>query len=334
MEPNSKKQNTGKTSLDNLKETGTIVVADTGDFEEIEKYSPQDATTNPTLLLAASKKESYQPLMNTAIEYGKKNGSSLGEQVDIAMDKLFVEFGRSILNIVPGRVSTEVDARLSFNRNATVTKAINLIDLYEKEGVSKDRVLIKIGATWEGIQAAKELESDHGIHTNLTLLFSFVQAVACAEAGVTLISPFIGRIMDFFKDKTGKTYTGNDDPGVLLVKRIYYYYKKHDYNTTIMGASFRNIDEIKALAGLDHVTLSLNLLNKLLSSKEEIPKQLNVKTAKDKGEGKISFINNESKFRYDFNEDEAAVIKMAEGIRKFAKDADMLQNLIEKKLSE
>lgn len=334
IEPKSKKQNTGKTSLDSLKETGTIVVADTGDFEEIEKYSPQDATTNPTLILAASKKESYQHLMTAAIEYGKKNGSSLEEQVDIATDKLLVEFGKSILNIIPGRVSTEVDARLSFDKKATIAKAINIINLYEKEGISKDRVLIKIGATWEGIQAAKELESEHGIHTNLTLLFSFVQAVACAEAGVTLISPFIGRIMDFFKEKTGKVYTGNDDPGVLAVKRIYYYYKKHNYDTIIMGASFRNVEEIKALAGLDHVTLSLSLLDKLLNSKEEISKQLDFETAKEKGESKISFIDNESKFRYDFNEDEVAVIKIAEGIRKFSKDASFLQKLIEEKLSE
>lgn len=334
MEPKLKKQNIGKTSLDNLKETGTVVVVDTCDFEEIEKYSPQDATTNPTLILAASKKEAYQNLMNTAIQYGKKNGSLLQEQVDIATDKLLVEFGKSILNIVPGRVSTEVDARLSFDKKATIAKAINIINLYEKEGISKDRVLIKIGATWEGIQAAKELEANYKIHTNLTLLFSFVQAVACAEAGVTLISPFIGRIMDYFKEKTGDTYTGHNDPGVLAVKRIYYYYKKHDYDTIIMGASFRNLDEIKALAGLDHVTLSLNLLDKLLNSKEQISKQLDVETAKEKGEDKTSYINNESKFRYDFNEDEVAVIKMAEGIRKFAADANTLQQLLEKRLSE
>lgn len=333
MEPERKKQNTGKNTLENLKETGTVVVADTGDFEEISKYSPQDSTTNPSLILAASKKDTYKHLIDNAVKYGKEKGSSPEEQVDIAMDKLLVEFGKSILNVVPGRVSTEVDARLSFDKEATVKKALHIIKLYDEEGISKERVLIKIGATWEGIQAAKELEEQHGIHTNLTLLFSFVQAVACAEAGVTLVSPFIGRIMDFYKEKTGKTYSGEDDPGVLAVKRIFYYYKKHGYNTIIMGASFRNLDEIKALAGLDHVTLSLNLLDSLLTSKDEIPKRLDATVANERGEEKMSYINNEPKFRYDFNDDEVAVMKVADGIRKFAADATSLQELLKGKIS-
>lgn len=333
MEPKQKKRNTGKNSLEKLKESGTVVVADTGDFGEIEKYSPQDSTTNPSLILAASKKDTYQHLIDSALEYGKAHGDTIDEQVCSAMDKLLVEFGTSILKIVPGRVSTEVDARLSFDKEKTIEKALHIIKLYEEVGISKDRVLIKIGATWEGIHAAKELEEKHGIHTNLTLLFSFVQAVACAEAGVTLVSPFIGRILDYFKEKTGKTYSGEDDPGVIAVKRIYYYYKKYGYKTIIMGASFRNVDEIKALAGLDHVTLSLNLLDSLIKSTDEFPKQLDAEMAEENAEEKVSYINDESKFRFEFNEDEVATVKVADGIRKFAADAISLQKLLEEKLS-
>ncbi|CAL9728907.1 transaldolase [Monosporozyma unispora] len=333
MEPKQKKQKKGTNALENLKASGTVVVADTGDFEEIEKYSPQDSTTNPSLILAASKKEQYQSLIDAAVEYGKEKGTSDEEKVCIAMDKLLVEFGTSILKIVPGRVSTEVDARLSFDKEKTIEKALHIIKLYEEEGISKERILIKVGATWEGIQAAKELEEKHGIHCNLTLLFSFVQAVACAEAGITLVSPFIGRILDYFKQKTGKTYSGEDDPGVVAVKKIFYYYKKYGYDTIIMGASFRNVDEIKALAGLDHVTLSLNLLESLANSKDEISKKLDAKEADEMAGDKVSYINDESKFRYDFNEDEVAVVKVADGIRKFAADAITLQEMLEEKIS-
>lgn len=323
-----------KNSLEQLKATGTVVVADTGNFSEIEKYSPQDSTTNPSLILAASQSVEYQELMDAAVQFGKENGSTQDEKVDLAMDKLLVEFGTSILKIVPGRVSTEVDARLSFDKDATIEKALKIIKLYEDEGIGKDRVLIKIGATWEGIQAAKELESNHNIHCNLTLLFSFVQAVACAEADITLISPFIGRILDYYKAKTGKEYDSMSDPGVIATKRIYNYYKKHGYKTIVMGASFRNEGEIKELAGIDHVTLSLKLLESLSNSHYNIEKKLNAETAKEEGEEKISYIDDESKFRYDFNEDEVAVVKVSEGIRKFAEDAISLQKLLEAKINE
>lgn len=332
MPPKQKKQKTGGNALDNLRATGTVVVADTGDFEMIEKYSPQDATTNPTLILAASKKKEYKHLLDDAVKYGKKKGSSPEEQVDIAMDRLLVLFGTSILKIIPGRVSAEVDARLSFDKEKIIEKALHISQIYDEEGISKDRYYVKIGATWEGIQAAKELEEKHGVHCNLTLLFSFVQAVACAEAGISLVSPFIGRILDYYKEKTGKNYSGEDDPGVLAVKKIFYYYKKYGYETIIMGASFRNVDEIKAVAGVDYVTLSLKLLDELSKSEDEIPKQLDAKMADEEGEEEVSYIDDEAKFRYDFNKDEAAVNKVSDGIRKFADDAIALQELLEEKM--
>lgn len=332
MAPTQKKQKTGS-SLEQLKASGTVVVSDTGDFESIAKYTPQDATTNPSLILAAAKIDTYAKLIDVAVEYGKEHGKDLAEKTEIAVDRLLVEFGKEILKIVPGRVSTEVDARLSFDKEATVAKALEIIQLYKDQGIGKDRVLIKIAATWEGIQAARELEDKYGIHCNLTLLFSFVQAVACAEAKVTLISPFVGRIMDWFKAKTGETYTGETDPGVKSVRRIYNYYKKHGYNTIVMGASFRNVDEIKALAGVDYLTISPGLLEKLLHSADPVPTLLDVEQAKKDGDEKVSFVDDEAAFRFGLNEDAMATEKLSEGIRKFSADIVTLFDMIEKKIS-
>lgn len=320
-------------SLEQLKAAGTVVVADTGDFESIAKFTPQDATTNPSLILAATKQEKYNKLIDVAINYAKKNASTAEDQASLALDRLLVEFGKEILSIVPGRVSTEVDARLSFDKDATIKKAIEIIKMYEDLGISKDRVLIKIASTYEGIQAAKELESKHGIHCNLTLLFSFVQAVACAEANVTLISPFVGRILDWYKAKTGETYTSETDPGVLSVRKIYNYYKKYNYKTIVMGASFRNIGEISALAGCDYLTISPGLLETLQNSTDSLPQILNAESAKSLDIEKVSYIDDEPKFRFLFNEDAMATEKLAEGIRKFSADCIALYDELLKKVS-
>ncbi|KAF4590380.1 sedoheptulose-7-phosphate:D-glyceraldehyde-3- phosphate transaldolase [Pleurotus pulmonarius] len=304
------------TSLDYLKQTGTVVVSDSGDFESIDVYKPQDATTNPSLILAAANKPGY------------------AHQTSAAMDRLLVEFGKEILAIIPGRVSTEVDARLSFDKEATKAKAKELIALYESLGIKKERILIKIASTWEGIQAAKELERDDGIHCNLTLLFGFAQAVACAEAGVTLISPFVGRILDWYKKKTGKTYEGDEDPGVQSVKRIFNYYKQHGYNTIVMGASFRNVGEIKALAGVDFLTIAPTLLEELKKSTDQVPKKLEAKAAAQADPiAKVSYIDNEPEFRWALLQDEMAWDKLHEGIKKFAEDGQTLKDLLQKKLS-
>lgn len=316
-------------ALEQLKSTGTVIVTDTGEFESIAKYTPQDATTNPSLILAASKKAEYAKLMDIAIDYAQDKGSNPKEKASIALDRLLVEFGKEILKIVPGRVSTEVDARLSFNKDATIKKAIEIIKLYESVGISKDRILIKIASTWEGIQAARELESKHGIHCNLTLLFSFVQAVACAEAKVTLISPFVGRILDWFKASTGKEYDGETDPGVISVRKIFNYYKKYGYDTIVMGASFRNTGEIKALAGCDFLTIAPKLLEELYNSNEDVPKKLDSSAANATDEEKVSYIDNEAEFRYLFNEDAMATEKLSEGIRNFAKDCVTLLDQLE-----
>ncbi|KAH3902999.1 probable Transaldolase [Saccharomycodes ludwigii] len=323
-------------ALEQLKATGTVVVADTGDYESIAKFSPQDATTNPSLILAASKKEAYQSLINAAVQYAKGKSDDVSKQVEIAVDKLLVEFGSKILKIVPGRVSTEVDARLSFDKEATIKKALEIIQLYKEVGISKERVLIKIASTWEGIQAAKELEEKHGIHVNLTLLFSFCQAVAAAEAKVTLISPFVGRILDWYKknDPSVDYSIASNDPGVKSVHAIYNYYKKFDYKTIVMGASFRNVDEIKNLAGVDYLTISPGLLDQLLNdTKGSVPVVLKPELAKDDVSiKKTSFIHDEPKFRFELNEDAMATEKLSEGIRKFSADIVTLFDLIEKKV--
>jgi transaldolase len=314
------------TSLEQLKQH-TIVVADTGDFESIAKFSPQDATTNPSLVYKAALLPQYKRVVDDAIKYAKENAGSVEEQVVAAGDKLFVNFGCEILKLVPGRVSTEVDARLSFDKEAQIEKALKLIAMYKAAGIPKERVLIKLSSTWEGIQAAKVLEEEHGIHCNLTLLFAFAQAVACAEAGVTLISPFVGRIYDWYKAKNG----GNDiapaeDPGVASVTSIYNYYKKHGYKTVVMGASFRNTGEITHLAGCDLLTISPGLLDQLQSSTEEVAQRLSVEKAQESTTEKISL--DEKQFRWLLNQDAMATEKLSEGIRNFAKDQEKLEEQI------
>ncbi|KAL5521133.1 hypothetical protein ACEPAG_9055 [Sanghuangporus baumii] len=322
------------TSLDQLKQTGTVVVSDSGDFESIDVYKPQDATTNPSLILAAAGKSGYSRLIDAAVKAAKQKGGNLDSQVEAALDRLLVEFGKEILKIIPGRVSTEVDARLSFDKEGTKAKAKELIALYKSIGINKDRVLIKIASTWEGIQAARELEQQDGIHCNLTLLFGFCQAVACAEAGVTLISPFVGRILDWYKKATGKNYEGDEDPGVQSVKKIFNYYKQYGYKTIVMGASFRNTGEIKSLAGIDFLTIAPALLEELKDSTEPIPKKLDAaQAAKADPLPKVSYINNEPEFRWALCEDQMAFDKLHEGIRKFAADAVTLRKLLREKLS-
>ncbi|KAI8320101.1 transaldolase [Martensiomyces pterosporus] len=319
------------TVLDQLKQY-TTVVADTGDFESIAQYKPTDATTNPSLILAAAGKAQYAPLIDEAIEWAKGQASTVDGQVEKAFDKLLVNFGSKILEIVPGRVSTEVDARFSFDKEANVRKAIEIIDLYKSIGIAKERVLIKVASTWEGIQAARELESKHGIHCNLTLLFSFAQAVACAEAGVTLISPFVGRILDWYKTSTGKAYESHEDPGVQSVSSIYNYYKQHGYKTIVMGASFRNTGEIKELAGCDFLTISPGLLGELQAEEADLPRKLSPEAAvAAEALPKVTF--DEAGFRWALNEDQMATEKLSDGIRKFNADAVKLRKILREKLS-
>ncbi|KAF4636629.1 hypothetical protein G7Y89_g1451 [Cudoniella acicularis] len=319
-------------SLEQLKASGTTVVSDSGDFASIGKYKPQDATTNPSLILAATKKPEYAKLIDVAVAYGKEHGSTIDEKVDATLDRLLVEFGKEILAIVPGKVSTEVDAVFSFSIKGSVDKALHIIDLYKSIGIDKSRVLIKIASTWEGIQAARILQRDHGINVNLTLMFSQVQAIAAAEAGTFLISPFVGRILDWYKAKTGKTYSKEEDPGVASVKAIFDYYKKFGYKTIVMGASFRSVGEITELAGCDYLTISPNLLEDLIGSTEAVPKKLDAAAASSLNLERKSYIDDESLFRFDFNEDQMAVEKLREGISKFAADAVTLKDILKKKL--
>ncbi|KAE9570847.1 Transaldolase [Colletotrichum fructicola] len=320
------------TSLDQLKATGTVVVSDSGDFASIAKYKPQDATTNPSLILAASKKPEYAKLIDEAVAFAKKQGGSVDQQVDAALDALLVEFGKEILKVVPGKVSTEVDARFSFDTKASVDKALRIIELYKQQGIDKERVLIKIASTWEGIKAAEILQRDHGINTNLTLMFSIVQAIAAAEAGAYLISPFVGRILDWYKAATKKEYSKEEDPGVKSVETIFNYYKKYGYKTIVMGASFRNTGEITELAGCDYLTISPNLLEELLNSDAPVPKKLDASKAASLDIEKKAYINDESLFRFDFNEEQMAVEKLREGISKFAADAETLKGIIKAKV--
>ncbi|ADQ80445.1 transaldolase [Paludibacter propionicigenes WB4] len=308
----------------------TKVVADTGDFTSIQVYKPVDATTNPSLIYAAAMDTQYSSLIDDAIQYAKSASTDKQKQLNVALDKLAVNFGLKILEIVPGRVSTEVDARLSFDTEATVSKAHELIKLYEANDISKERVLIKIASTWEGIQAAEQLEKE-GIHCNLTLLFSLAQAIRCAEAKVTLISPFVGRILDWHKKDRGiSDIPANEDPGVKSVKEIFDYYKKFGYNTTVMGASFRNIGEITELIGCDALTISPTLLKELESSHAIVEKKLDAEKSKLL---EIQRINvDEKTFRWMMNEDAMATEKLAEGIRKFTEDLVKLERHIEKLL--
>lgn len=318
-----------RTQLDQLKEF-TTVVADTGDFESMKSYLPQDATTNPSLILQASAKPEYRHLVEKAVREIRESGLTGPALMEAILDRILILFGLEILKIVPGRVSTEVDARLSFDTAATVAKAHELIAAYEAEGHSRDRILIKIASTWEGIKAAEALEKE-GIHCNLTLLFSFAQAVACAEAGVQLISPFVGRILDWHKAATGKDYQGDEDPGVISVRAIYNYYKKFGYKTEVMGASFRNKGEILALAGCDLLTISPGLLAELQASEEPVTPRLTAAEAAASESTKISLT--ESQFRFMFNEDAMATEKTAHGIRAFSADIVKLEALIQEMLS-
>lgn len=306
----------------------TTVVADTGDFESIRKYAPQDATTNPTLILKAATQPEYRPLLDKAIAENRSSGLPAAALYSKILDEVLVAFGQKILEIVPGRVSTEVDARLSFNVEGTVAKARDLIALYEQRGTPRERVLIKIASTWEGAQAAAICEKE-GIHCNLTLMFSLPQAVACAEAGVTLISPFVGRILDYYKATTGKDYAPEEDPGVESVRRIFAYYKHYGYPTQVMGASFRNTGQILELAGCDLLTISPELLESLENDTRPVTRKLD--PAKLPIPPRIS--TDEKTFRWLLNEDAMATDKLADGIRKFAADIVKLEGIIAKELS-
>lgn len=309
--------------LDQLKSM-TTVVADTGDIEAIERFKPQDATTNPSLLLKAAQLPQYAPLLAEAKQWATQQAGTQAEQVSACSDKLAVSIGCKILEIVPGRISTEVDSRLSFNTAATINKARQLIDLYESAGIGKDRVLIKIASTWEGIRAAETLEKE-GINCNLTLLFGFSQAAACADAGVYLISPFVGRILDWYKASTGLDYNAETDPGVQSVSRIFNFYKQHNYDTIVMGASFRNTGEIEQLAGCDRLTISPQLLETLSEDYGELSQKLNSNNTGDT----INKIDlSESHFRWAMNEDAMATEKLAEGIRNFTIDQIKLESLL------
>ena len=314
--------------LDQLKQF-TTVVADTGDFESIRQFSPQDATTNPSLIFKAVSQPEYAPLLDQAVAERKRADLPREELICDIIDDLLTIFGEKILQIVPGRVSTEVDARLSFDTPATIEKARKLIGLYAQRGVAKERVLIKIASTWEGIRAAEELHRE-GINCNLTLLFSLPQAIACAEARVRLISPFVGRIYDWYKAKTGKEYAGADDPGVQSVRTIYNYFKKFGYETQVMGASFRNTSQIRELAGCDLLTISPELLAELQGSAGALTRCLSVEEAKASDITKVPL--DEKAFRWMLNEDAMGTEKLAEGIRKFTEDIIKLEGLIAKKL--
>jgi transaldolase len=300
----------------------TTVVADTGDIDAIAKHRPQDATTNPSLLFQAAQDPRYAHLVDEALAHAGRAAADRAGRAEAFTDKLFVSFGREILKVVPGRVSTEVDAGLSFDTEATLAKARHLIGLYEKAGIGRDRILIKVASTWEGIRAAALLERE-GIHCNLTLLFSFAQAVACAEAGVTLISPFVGRIYDWHRKERGAEIPDDDDPGVASVTRIYNYYKGFGYATQVMGASFRKVSQITRLAGCDLLTISPDLLEKLGATSGELRPALSVERAKAAADTQIHL--DEKGFRWLHNQDAMAVEKLSEGIRKFYADARKLE---------
>ncbi|TWE07138.1 transaldolase [Pseudomonas sp. AG1028] len=300
--------------LDQLKQF-TTVVADTGDIDAIARLKPVDATTNPSLLLKAAALPRYAELLKQAVAASKGD-------VDLASDRFGVTVGREILQVIPGRISTEVDARLSFDTQATLSRAKRLVELYEEAGVSRERILIKIASTWEGIRAAEQLEKS-GVQTNLTLLFSFAQARACADAGAFLISPFVGRIYDWYKKAEGRDYVGSEDPGVQSVTRIYDYYKAQGHKTVVMGASFRNVGQIEQLAGCDRLTISPELLQQLADDNGPLERKLNTEVS-GQSEARIS----ESQFRWDMNEDAMATEKLAEGIRGFARDQEKLEKLL------
>ncbi len=310
--------------LDQLKAM-TTVVADTGDIEAIRRFAPVDATTNPSLLLKAAALPQYRRLLNNAKAWARRLGGTDSEQMANCCDRFAVDVGAEILGIIPGRISTEVDARLSFNTEASIKRANRLVDMYGQAGFGRERILIKLASTWEGICAAKQLEQD-GINCNLTLLFSFGQAAACADAGAFLISPFVGRILDWHKANTDLLIErGLDDPGVQSVTRIYNYYKQHNVQTVVMGASFRNTGEIEALAGCDRLTISPTLLEELEADNGPLPRRLSAATAST---DEVKIRPSEAEFRYDLNGDAMATEKLAEGIRNFVADQVKLENLI------
>ncbi|WP_260261434.1 transaldolase [Vibrio intestinalis] len=305
----------------------TTVVADTGEIDAIKKYQPEDATTNPSLILKAAQIEEYAPLIDQAIEYAKAQSGDKAQQVQDACDMLAVNIGKEILTTIPGRISTEVDARLSYDTEGSVAKARQLMKMYNDAGIANERILIKLASTWEGIRAAEILEKE-GINCNLTLLFSFAQARACAEAGVFLISPFVGRIMDWYKAKEGRDFEAAEDPGVLSVSKIYDYYKAYGYNTVVMGASFRNICEILELAGCDRLTIAPALLAELEAAEGEVVEKL----VDSKGAQERPAAMTHAEFLWDHNQDAMAVEKLAEGIRNFAIDQGKLEEMIAAKL--
>ncbi len=305
-------------ALDQLKRF-TTVVADTGDFNAMRAYAPRDATTNPTLILKAAQKPEYRALLAQTV------AAHPDETAAGVCDRLLVRFGQEILSIVPGRVSTEVDARLSFDGEATLARARRIVGLYDEAGIGRERVLIKVASTWEGIRAAEVLENE-GIHCNLTLLFSFAQAVACADAGVTLISPFVGRIFDWYRKRDGVDYAPDDDPGVQSVRRIYGYFKKFGYPTEVMGASFRNTGQVLALAGCDLLTISPELLEALRDATQAVERRLDPARAREEAVERVRF--DEKQFRWALNEDAMATEKLAEGIRHFAADVVKLEALV------
>ena len=312
----------------------TTVVADTGDIEAMEKFRPQDATTNPSLITAAAQMPQYQPIVDGVLKDAHRDlgdGASDKDVANLAFKRLAVAFGKKILEIIPGRVSTEVDARLSYDTQATIKQARDIIEMYRKEGIGRERVLIKIASTWEGIRAAEVLEKE-GIHCNLTLLFGIHQAIAAAEAGVTLISPFVGRILDWYKKDTGKDYKGADDPGVQSVTEIYHYYKKFGYKTQVMGASFRNIGEIRELAGCDLLTISPHLLGELESTQADLPRKLDPEKAKSMNIEKITV--DKATFEAMHAKDRMASDKLKEGIEGFSSALVNLEQLLARRLAE
>jgi transaldolase len=324
----AEEQKTKLSQLEQLKKF-TVVVADTGDFESIREYQPRDATTNPSLIYAATQKENYHHLLEQVLADRKNSGLSGAAQIEDIIEHLLVKFGSEILKIVPGRVSTETDARYSFDVEGSIAKGRKLIALYKEQGIDRERILIKIASTWEGLNAAEQLQKE-GIKCNMTLLFSLPQAVRAAEIKAQLISPFVGRIYDWFKAANKRDYAGAEDPGVQSVREIYTYYKKFDYPTEVMGASFRNVGEIHELAGCDLLTISPELMGKLAESKEPLERKLDPAKAKSADVGRLEF--DEKKFRYLVNDDAMATEKTAEGIRKFAADIVKLEKFVASKL--
>ena len=324
----SEEKKTKLSQLDQLKKF-TVVVADTGDFESIKEFKPRDATTNPSLIFAATQKEKYFHLLDEVLADRKKSSLSGQAQIEDVIDHLLVQFGSEILKIVPGRVSTETDARLSFDVEGSINKGRQLIKIYEERKIPRERVLIKIASTWEGIKAGEVLEKE-GINCNLTLMFSLPQAVRCAEAGIELISPFVGRIYDWYKAANKRDYTGAEDPGVLSVDEIYNYYKKFGYKTEVMGASFRNVGQILELAGCDLLTISPDLLEQLAASYDPVERRLDPEKAKKADVPRLEM--DEKKFRYLFNDNAMATEKTSEGIRKFAADIVKLEKFVASKL--